>query len=89
MLEGDGYKTQITNMPGETIIQAKNEGILRDIITADRAFTIMIGGYPNNFVIIIGIGKWIQNIAVVAIDTLLLSTLFLIVDVPEMPCAFG
>jgi hypothetical protein len=32
----------------------------------------------------IGIGKWIQNIAVAAVETLLLSVLFLAVDVPEM-----
>ena len=85
MLEGDGYKIQTTtSSPVGTIIQAKKAGILRDIITADRAFTIMISGDPNNFAIHIGIGKWIQNIAVVAAETLLLSALFLAVDIPEM-----
>ena len=63
MLQADGYKTQMTtNSPVGTIIQATKAGILRDIITADRAFTIMITGDPNNFVIHIGIGKFIQNI---------------------------
>ena len=85
MLNQDGYKTQITsNSPVGIIIQATKAGILRDIITADRAFTIMITGEPNDFVLHIGIGKFIQNIAVIAAEALLLSALFLAVDIPEM-----
>lgn len=66
------------------MIQAQKAGILRDIITADRAFTVTISGQPNDFAVHIGIGKWIQNLAVAAVETLLLSVLFLAVDVPEM-----
>jgi hypothetical protein len=85
MLQNDGYKTQInTSAPVGIVIQAQKAGILRDIITADRAFTIMITGDPNNFAIHIGIGKWIQNLAVAAAEALLLSFLFLAVDIPEM-----
>jgi hypothetical protein len=83
-LQADGYKTQLKPAPMGTIIQAQKAGILRDIITADRAFTIMISGQPNDLTIHIGIGKWIQNIAVAAVETLLISALFLAVDVPEM-----
>jgi len=82
-LKNDGYKTQAT-APQGMIIQAQKAGILRDIITADRAFTIMITGQPNDFAVDIGIGKFIQNLAVAAAETLLLSVLFLAVDVPEM-----
>ena len=57
---------------------------MRDIITADRCFTITISGQPNDFAVHIGIGKWIQNLAVAAAEALLLSVLFLAVDVPEM-----
>jgi hypothetical protein len=86
MLQNDGYKTQInTGAPVGIVIQATKAGILRDIITADRAFTIMItGGDPNNFAIHIGIGKLVQNLAVAAAETILLSALFLAVDIPEM-----
>ena len=83
-LQTDGYKTQLKGAPLGTIIQAQKAGILRDIITADRAFTIMISGQPNDFTIHIGIGKWIQNIAVAAVEALLISALFLADDVPEM-----
>ena len=85
MLDQDGYRTQMTSTsPVGIIIQATKAGILRDIITADRAFTIMITGQSNDFAIHIGIGKFLQNIAVIAAEALLLSALFLAVDIPEM-----
>ena len=83
-LQKQGYKVQSTTAPMGQVIQAQKAGILRDIITADRAFTIGISGQPNDFTIHIGIGKLIQNLAVAAVETLLLSVLFLAVDVPEM-----
>jgi hypothetical protein len=83
-LRDNGYQTQSTTASMGPVIQAKKAGIMRDIITADRAFTIMITGQPNDFSVHIGIGKWIQNIAVAAAEVLLLSVLFLAIDVPEM-----
>ncbi len=83
-LQSDGYKVQSTTAPLGQVIQAQKAGILRDIITADRAFTITIAGQPNDFTVHVGIGKLIQNLAVAAVETLLLSVLFLAVDVPEM-----
>ncbi len=83
-LKADGYKTQSTVAPIGTIIQAQKAGILRDLISADRCFTIVVSGQPNDFTVHIGIGKWVQNLAVAAVETLLLSVLFLAVDVPEM-----
>lgn len=85
MLQDDGYKTEINaSAPQGIVIQATKAGILRDIITADRAFTILITGDPNNFVIHIGIGRLISNLAIATAETLLLSGLFLVVDIPEM-----
>jgi len=83
-LQAEGYKVQSTTAPLGQVIQAQKAGILRDIITADRAFTITISGQPNDFTVHVGIGKFIQNLAVAAVETLLLSALFLAVDVPEM-----
>jgi len=82
-LNTEGYKTQMATAPLGIVIQAKKAGILRDIITADRAFTIVIAGQPNDFTIHVGIGKWIQNIAVAVVETLV-TWLFLVVDIPEM-----
>ncbi|MDA4113608.1 MAG: hypothetical protein OK474_06155 [Thaumarchaeota archaeon] len=83
-LQTEGYKTQSKKAPLGNIIQAQKAGILRDLISADRAFTILIAGQPNDFTVHIGIGKWVQNLAVTAVEVLLLSVLFLAVDVPEM-----
>jgi len=66
------------------VIQAKKENILRDIITAERCFTITITGESNDFMVKIGIGKWIQNIAVALAEAAIISALFLAIDVPEM-----
>jgi hypothetical protein len=83
-MKADGYTTQLAPNPVGQILQAKKAGILRDIITADRAFTIVFSGQPNDFIVRIGIGKWIQNLAVAAVEAIFLSVLFLAVDVPEM-----
>ena len=83
-LQGQGYKVQSNASTMGTVIQAVKAGILRDIITADRAFTILISGQPNDFTVRVGIGKLVQNLAVAAAEALLLSELILVVDVPEM-----
>ncbi len=84
-LQSEGYKVQSTaSTTNGTVIQAAKAGILRDIITADRAFSILISGQPNDFTVRVGIGKLVQNLAVTAVETVLLTPLFLAVDVPEM-----
>jgi hypothetical protein len=83
-LKGDGFKVQSsTPSPHGTVIQAQKGGFLRSIITADRAFTILIDGEPNNFTVRVGVGKWLKHLAITAVEALLLSELFLLVDVPE------
>jgi hypothetical protein len=54
------------------------------LLTVRTIQPITISGQPNDFTVHIGIGKFIQNLAVAAVETLLLSALFLAVDVPEM-----
>jgi hypothetical protein len=83
-LQDERYAVQSKQLPDGSVIQAQKAGILRDLITADRAFTIKIEGDPNNFTVTVGVGKFIQNIAVMAVEALLLSELFLAVDIPEM-----
>jgi hypothetical protein len=83
-LQASGYKVQSTQAPLGYVVQAQKAGILRDLIAADRCFTILITGDPNNFTVHIGIGRWVQNLAVTAVETILLTWLFLAVDVPEM-----
>jgi hypothetical protein len=83
-LKTDGFTTQ-TSVPsaGGVAIQAKKGGFLRGVVDADRAMTIMISGSPADFTVRIGIGKWLEHLGVAAIETLLISDLFLVVDVAE------
>ncbi len=84
-LKGDGFQVQSSApSPHGTVLQAKKGGFLSAVIAADRAMTILIDGEPNNFTVRIGIGKWLEHLGVAAVETLLLSSLFILVDVPEM-----
>jgi hypothetical protein len=83
-LKGDGFTTQTSSPSGQgVVIQAKKGGFLRGIVAADRAMTIMVAGAPADFTVRIGIGKWLEHLGVAAIETLLISDLFLVVDVAE------
>jgi hypothetical protein len=83
-LRTDGFTVQ-TSAPSAqgVVIQAKKGGFLRGVVAADRAMTITIAGDPNDFTIRIGIGKWLEHLGVAAIETLLISDLFLVVDVAD------
>jgi len=83
-LSSDGWKVQQKVEGNKAILQAQKGGILRDIFAADRALTFTFEQLPNGLKVTVGVGKWVQNIAVTAIEAILISGLFLAVDVPEM-----
>jgi len=84
-LRSEGFTAQTSPAsPHGTVIQAKKGGFLSGIIAADRALSILISGDSNDFTVRIGIGKWLEHLSVAAVETLLLSALFLVVDVAEM-----
>ncbi len=84
-LKSDGFTVQTSpSSPHGTVTQAKKGGFLSEVIAADRALTILVSGDSNNFTVRIGIGKWLEHLGVAAVETLLLSELFLVVDVAEM-----
>jgi hypothetical protein len=70
--------------PIGNVIQAQKSGILRGIVDANRAFSILITGQPNDFSVHIGIGKWIQNLGVAAVETVLFGPLAIVVDGSEI-----
>lgn len=83
-LKTDGFTVQASSPSAQGVaIQAKKGGFLRGVVDADRAMTIMIAGSPGDFTVRIGIGKWLEHLGVAAIETLLISDLFLVVDVAE------
>ena len=83
-LKSDGFTVQTSSASAQgVVIQAKKGGFLRGVVDADRAMTITITGSPDDLTVHIGIGKWIEHLGVAAIETLLISDLFLVVDVGE------
>ncbi len=53
------------------------------MVDADRSLTITIKGSPDDLTVRVGIGRWLENLGVAAIETLLISELFLVVDVAD------
>jgi hypothetical protein len=83
-LKNDGFTVQTSSPSAQgVVIQAKKGGFLRGVVDADRAMTITITGSPDDFTVRIGIGKWLEHLGVAVIETLLISDLFLVVDVAE------
>jgi len=83
-LKSDGFSVQSSAASDQgSVLQAKKGGFLRGVVDADRALSISISGEPNDFTVRIGIGKWLEHLGTAAIETLLVSDLFLVVDVGE------
>jgi hypothetical protein len=83
-LRNEGFSVQASPSSTQgTVIQAKKGGFLSGAVDADRALTVMVSGDPNDFTVRIGIGKWLQHLGVAAVETLLISDLFFVVDVAE------
>lgn len=83
-LKSDGFTAQTSPSSDHgTVLQARKGKFLAGLIAADRALTITVSGSANDALVRVGIGKWLQHLATAAIETLLLSDLFLPVDVAE------
>ena len=83
-LEHDGFTVQASEPSAQgVVLQAKKGHILSGLIAADRALTITITGSPEDFTVKVGIGKWLEHLATAVIEGLLLSELFLVVDLAE------
>ena len=66
-----------------SVIQAHKGGFWRTAVAADRALTITIQGNSADYTVKFGIGKWLEHLGVAAVETLLLSEIFLVVDVAD------
>lgn len=83
-LKNNKWKVQSNVQNDQGILQAQKAGILRDVIAADRALTFTFKNEDGKLNVSVGVGKLLQNLGVAAIETILLSELFLVVDVPEI-----
>ncbi|MGC8608995.1 MAG: hypothetical protein ACP5UV_03885 [Thermoplasmata archaeon] len=84
----ENFITQSAVHPNGYLIQVKKGGIFRTILGMDRAFTIIITGDASNLKVQVGITKWLQNLGVAAIESILLSPLVAFIEVPESLWSF-
>ncbi|MEM0139358.1 MAG: hypothetical protein QXZ44_01905 [Ferroplasma sp.] len=86
--QNEKFKTQLGKHPNGTLIQATKEGLLRSIAGMDRAYTITISGTPDEAKISIGMGKWLQDLGVAAIESFLITPELAFLEVPESMWGF-
>ena len=80
--ETEGYEAQTVRKEDSWVVQAKKGGVLRELLAAERAFTVTITGGPSNFRVTFGIGKWIQNLGVAVVEGLAIAPLVMFVEIP-------
>ncbi|MCL4345630.1 MAG: hypothetical protein M1496_04635 [Candidatus Thermoplasmatota archaeon] len=84
-LKEQKWKVQSNVNDDKAIIQAQKPGILRDLVAADRALTFVFEkNQSGGFHITTGVGKKAENLAITAIEVLLLSEIFIFIDIPEI-----
>ncbi len=79
----EGFKLQSSKHPNGYLIQAKKGGIFRTLLAADRAYTVLIEGSSSNFKVKIGIGEWLKDLGVAALESFFLTPLLAFIEVPE------
>ncbi|MDV3278692.1 MAG: hypothetical protein LYZ69_09570 [Nitrososphaerales archaeon] len=78
----EGYETQSGRKDEGWVVQARKGGALRELLAADRAFTITVAGGPANFRVTFGIGKWLQNLGVAVVEGIAIAPLVTFVEIP-------
>lgn len=79
----EGFRLQSSKHPNGYLIQAKKGGIFRTLLASDRAYTIVIDGNSSNFKVKIGVGDWLKNLGIAALETFFVTPLLSFVEIPE------
>ena len=79
----EGFKLQSSKHPNGYLIQAKKGGIFRTLLASDRAYTIIIEGNSSNFKMKVGVGEWLKDLGIAAMESFFLTPLLAFVEVPE------
>ena len=80
--KADKYRTQRADHPKGIVIQATKGGVLRTLLAEDRAFTVTITGEPNHVKVSMGVGKWLKDLGIAAIEGFVITPILLFVEVP-------
>ena len=65
-----------------TSVDRAFKGAWRTVLAADRSFTITITGEPNSFTVSFGIGRWLQNLSVAALEGMAIGPAVFVAEVP-------
>src|SRR5208337_4197064 len=76
------YATQNGQKDAGWVVQARKEGTLRSVVAADRSFTVTVAGEPNSFSVTFGIGRWLQNLSVAALEGIVIGPAIFLAEVP-------
>jgi hypothetical protein len=77
-----GYETQSSDREDGWIVQARKSGFMRDLLAADRAFSVTVAGKPDNFRVSFGIGEWAKNIGMALLEGIALAPVVFFIEVP-------
>ncbi len=84
-LINNGWKVQSNVQQDKAILQAQKFGILRGLIAADRALTFVFTAESGGQIKVdVGVGRLLGDITITAIEVLLLSEIFIVIDIPEI-----
>jgi hypothetical protein len=61
--QGSGYEVQAASNDGIHIIQARKTSGVRTFFGTNQAFNVKIEGQPTCYVVEVGTGKWVENLA--------------------------
>ena len=84
-LINNGWKVQSNVQQDKAILQAQKFGILRGLIAADRALTFVFTAESGGQVKVdVGVGRLLGDITITAIEVLLPSEIFIVIDIHEI-----
>lgn len=83
-LTDNKWRVQSNVQSDKAILQAQKFGILRGLVAADRALTFVFTVQGSQVKVEVGVGRLLGDIAVTAIEVILISEIFIIVDIPEI-----
>jgi hypothetical protein len=83
-LTDNKWRVQSNVQEDKAILQAQKFGILRGLVAADRALTFVFTSDGTQLKVEVGVGKLLGDIAVTAIEVILISEIFILVDIPEI-----
>lgn len=83
-LTDNKWRVQSNVQSDKAILQAQKFGILRGLVAADRALTFVFTVEGSQVKVEVGVGRLLGDLAVTAIEVILISEIFIVVDIPEI-----